>query len=158
MDYNKKIKEEIDRVKSLGSFKNSPWIEDNRPIGNPTIYKGDSILKIPSLGDKPADKLKEPGVETAAYLKELPAKNVSDLKDLGICLLELILMCAYSSLTEASTYTTTDHRKENNPYLSKYGSEWETVISKTVAVSQYVSITSLVTYIIDESSRIMEGT
>lgn len=135
-------------MKSLRSFKDSPWIKDNRPIMNFNIYKGDSILKIPKLGDKTADKLKEFGVETVAELKEFLAKNVLDLKDLGIRSLESILiMCVGSSLTGTSPYTTTDHQKENNLYLSKYGSEWETDISKTVAMPPYYGNCKLPTLI-----------
>lgn len=156
--YNKKIEEEIDKLNLLGSFKNSPRIKYNRPIGNSDIYEEDSILKIPNLGKKTADKLKELGVETIADMKELPADNISDLKDLGIRLLESILSSTDSSVTGAFLYTTTGHRKENKSYISTYGSEWESVISKTVKMSPYISITSLVTYIIDESTRTMEGT
>ena len=44
------------------------------------------------------------------------------------------------------------------PYILKYGDGWRTVISKTVGLSPFLSITSLVTYSIEKSTRIIKGT
>ena len=156
--YESKIKDELKRVKDLTSSKNSLWITDDRPAGDTTLFEEDSLLKIPKLGDVTLKILTDLGITKVGDLKHLPPDNITDLKELKIRSLQQILSAANDSALGSSPYTTTDHRKEPNPYLSKYGDEWRTVISKTVGLSPFVCVTSLVTYIIEESTRIMKGT
>ena len=51
-----------------------------------------------------------------------------------------------------------DHRKEDNPYKSKYGEQWQTHLKASVALSPYVCVTDIILYMCAESKRLMEGT
>jgi hypothetical protein len=51
-----------------------------------------------------------------------------------------------------------DHRKEANPYESKFGSDWGEPIDKSVTLSQYVCITDMVEHIFVESAKLFKGT
>jgi hypothetical protein len=51
-----------------------------------------------------------------------------------------------------------DHRKEENPYESKYDKEWREKIRTTVGMSPYVCITEMIKHIYDESKKMFKGT
>ena len=51
-----------------------------------------------------------------------------------------------------------DHQKKDNPYKSKYGSEWKTYLKKSVTFSHSVTVTDYFKHMMSESKRVMEGT
>ena len=51
-----------------------------------------------------------------------------------------------------------DHRKATNPYISKYGEDWEKHIKKSPTLTNSVVITDYIHHMMDESARIMSGT
>ena len=51
-----------------------------------------------------------------------------------------------------------DHRKAANPYLSRFGPDWETHLKKSSCFSSHVVITDYLDHIMQESKKVMEGT
>ena len=51
-----------------------------------------------------------------------------------------------------------DHKLQDNPYLSRYGSEWEIEIAKVSMMSSYVCVTEMVMHIYEKSADIMKDT
>ena len=49
-------------------------------------------------------------------------------------------------------------KKKENPYLSRYGEDWEEVVSKVSSMSSYTCVTDLVEHIVKESAKMMENT
>lgn len=79
------------------------------------------------------------------------------LKAIKMQSLKLIFTSNNSSDQWLFPYTTISHCKENNTYLSNNGSDWEPIIANIVTPSPFISIQSLVTYSIDESTCTMHG-
>ena len=60
---------------------------------------------------------------------------------------------------EGSAPPSKDHRKEVNPYLSKYGlDQWEAELDKSTYMSSYVSIKKLIEHMYNATNTIFEGT
>ena len=73
--------------------------------------------------------------------------------------LDGILLRANASLDIDNPFHDIDYRQATNSYLARFDEDgWEDAISSSSVMSPFVSIKSLVTYIITESSRIMRGT
>ena len=64
----------------------------------------------------------------------------------------------YNTIHEDDPYGTIDHTIEDNPYKSKYQSEWRNEIKRCRLLSPYVCVTDLVTHIITKSKKVMTGT
>jgi hypothetical protein len=50
------------------------------------------------------------------------------------------------------------HRKQANPYLSRYGSDWKEYLRKCSSMSRFKCITEKVYHMKDEIDRVMKGT
>ena len=50
------------------------------------------------------------------------------------------------------------HRKANNPYLSLYGDDWESVMKQKMCTLGFVSVTDVVNHIVEASAAVMKGT
>jgi hypothetical protein len=52
-----------------------------------------------------------------------------------------------------------DHRKEESPYISRYGLDcWKDEIRKSLAMSGFICVMKMVHHMKEETDRIMEGT
>ena len=65
---------------------------------------------------------------------------------------------ASAHVEEAPENLNLDHKRHENPYLSKYGVEWEKEIAKVSMMSSYVCITDMVTHIYGKSAGVMKNT
>ena len=113
--YKIKTQDELKKVKSLSSTKNSLWLTDDRPAGDVSLYEEDCLFKIPKLGNATLQKFTDLGISKVGDLKHLPPDNVEDLKAIQIRSLASILSGANASIPGSSPYTTTDQWKETNP-------------------------------------------
>jgi hypothetical protein len=104
--------------------------------------------------------LKDKGITTLKEMKELTDEEVVAK--------ELNLICSPAILKkwreEAATCLQVeapidiDHRKSDNPYKSRYGEDWETVINANSHMSPYVCVTSMIEHICVETEKVMKGT
>ena len=76
-DYNKKIQDEIRRVKNLKG-KLPPWYLDNRPKNE--FWEDDTINMLPGVGNKIASSLKAIDIN---YIRDLKLISEIDLQDVG---------------------------------------------------------------------------
>jgi hypothetical protein len=54
---------------------------------------------------------------------------------------------------------TTDHRKDENPYLLRYGRDrWMEEIRKCTAMSIIICVTQMINHMVDETERVTKGT
>jgi hypothetical protein len=51
-----------------------------------------------------------------------------------------------------------DHKKDNNPYLSRYGPIWKDAIRRCASMAGSISVTKMIWHMKDETDRVMEGT
>ena len=51
-----------------------------------------------------------------------------------------------------------DHRKEDNPYKSKYGDNWKKNMMKSITFSHCKCVTDYIHHLMTESERVMKGT
>ena len=51
-----------------------------------------------------------------------------------------------------------DHRKHDNPYLSRYGENWEEHIARSRRLKSQVKITDMVSWYMRETARAFQGT
>ena len=77
--YEKHIKEEIKRVKSLIGDKNSPWIINDQPKDE--WWLNDSVSKIPGASRKKRETLVIVGIKIIGYLKQLIETDLPLLKE-----------------------------------------------------------------------------
>ena len=59
----------------------------------------------------------------------------------------LMTQCAKSYAREAPVNLFIDHKLDDNPYLSKYGSDWEEEIEKVSMIPSYLSVADIVIHI-----------
>lgn len=133
-------------------------IESNRPPIFANIFEEDDLLAVPRLGQAAAAKLNKLGITRVSNLTDLPDISFADLCALGIQSFTNILNSADFSLPGASVFIVTDYWKTDNPYLAKYGDEWETKTSCTVSLFLFVCITTMIKYILKKYVRVMHMT
>ena len=51
-----------------------------------------------------------------------------------------------------------DHQKHENPYKSRYGSDWKTQLKKSVTFCHSTSICDYIEHMMEQSRKVMEGT
>ena len=154
-DYQKMKSIEIDRVRKHTSA-SSKWIEKRREEGK--VYANEKVTKLKKCGNVTARKLKTVGIETVQHLKDIPDP---DCFVLPTGLPKSTFKLVWTHAKEASCEDVPedlDHRKEANPYLSRYGNDWETHIKKSPTFNNSVLITDYIQHIMDESARVMKGT
>ena len=158
-DYEKKKQQEIFRVKSLKSDKaTSPWIKRTRPDGCDDRYQDEDINMLNRVGEKAISISKKYNITKIGELKNSPPEVREGLAKDTLRGLDGILLRADASLDIDNPFHDIDYRQANNPYLARFEEDgWEDAISSSSAMSPLVSIQSLVTYIITESSSIIKG-
>jgi hypothetical protein len=157
-DFNKKVKDECDRVRNLKSEKLGFWIQDGREKGR--RYRNDSVVKLTGIAEATQVKLDNNGIKTLGDLNNLNDLEVSaNAKSAGLVVSKMIKRREYAAnCVDEDSPERTDHRKANNPYISKYGeADWKQSCAKSVMLSSYLCIPELVRHIHDETQKVMKG-
>ena len=155
--FGKHMKEECDRVKKLKG-KCLPWFEDTRPKGE--VWMQDSIVLMKGVGGKKGNQLMDIGIKTVQDIKQKTDEDLLALSStlLGISFLWLWQLRDTPAHPGSCPHIVIDHKKNDNPYFSKYGGNWEEEIRKTVFLKQYCCITDLVEHIHKCSKEAFVGT
>ena len=149
-DFEKFKKQEFQRISTL-SDKTKNWIHDPR---NPQdLYDDDDLLRLDRVGKRTKEKLLLANISSVGDLKRnnQPVPGISDTS------LQFLRDQAQLAKDEKAP-TKIDHRKAANPYQSRYGDEWETVLKKSSYFSSQVVITDYIEHIMHESKKVMQGT
>ena len=156
-DHNLRRKTEMDRVKNLQG-NNSHWIVG---IRNGSIYENDDLIMLKDLGGVKQKKLFEMGILNVGEMKTISCDEIDNLcKIKGFTKNQIMLWKQQASnCLPGSAPANIDHRKELNPYLSKYGEEeWETKIDASRFLSNFVCITKLIEHMVFECNKLFQGT
>ena len=149
-DYEKLKKQEFHRISTL-SDKSKHWIHDPR---NPQdLFQDDDLLRLDKVGKKTKEKLENANIRCVGDLK----RNNQPVPGITRASLQFLRDQAQLSRDENAPLKI-DHRKAPNPYMSRYGTNWENVLKQSSHFSSYVVITDYIEHIVTESQKIMKGT
>ena len=157
--YQKHIKDECNRVRSLTSETSTIWTYDPRPKN--IVWEEDDIAKMPGAGGKKGKLLVSAGITKVNQLKSQTDEQLLTFANntAGISFGFLTKLRDTHTLEGACPHQHKDYRKDPNPYLAKYGEdEWRNEIEKTVFMKKYMSIRELIKKMYDNSKKIFEGT
>ena len=140
------------------------WLtKRERPLGK-DIFENDPISIIHGIGNVTEAKLNEVGIFTVndyicdrckvdSLLNATPA-YIEKLKNK----LDNGLVCGVNAGSCPEKYDITDHRKAANPYLSKYGDEWEDKISKKPALRLVRPVKDLIQHMATTTTDALKNT
>ena len=157
-DFEAKIAAEINRVKNLSSA-SGYWINNNRKEG--ILYQDDKLSILKDISIKKEEKLAEHGIHTLNDLKGKTDKEIQEIATVitGISRKGLLNFREKAKkCKEENKPLVIDHHKAKNPYLSKFGGDWEKHIKNCAALSPYRCITDIVQHIYTETKKTFEGT
>jgi len=111
------------------------------------------------------------GPKTEALLKNAGVTKVKDLRGLsrakllgivakGVTEKKLVKLVEQAKTAKAGNYDSVkvDHTKAQNPYLSRFGKDWETHMRHDIGKEGKVCITDLVEHCIQGTAAVMRGT
>jgi hypothetical protein len=151
-DRDKYRKIQINFVRATGGT--NKWVDDQREAG--AIYQNDPILKVKGIGGSYNSRLTALGITEVKHLKEFGEFEINSLieRDLTLKKTRLQQFCHSAQTCEMEDAPESkDHRKEVNPYLSKYGLDnWETQCDKDALVGK-VCIGEMVDHIFGETKK-----
>jgi predicted flap endonuclease-1-like 5' DNA nuclease len=159
-DFNKRIKDEIARVKALAHGETSGWVVYEQG-SQEKLYKDDSVLEMKRCGRVTTSKLHEAGVFTIVQVLELQNIDIEAVScDLGLSKLKCADFIAQAQTAEKTSRPgKIDYRAEENPYHARYGEhDWMKQIKKSVYLSKYACISDLVDHMKTETERVFKGT
>jgi hypothetical protein len=147
--YEAKIQEEIRRVKNLAEGYN--WVDNRRDKDE--IFRADSVTKLKGCGATAAKHLAETyGIKKVGDLLERTIKPFTRVQQPMINNWMQVAGAAKAKFNERQVK---DHKKEENPYESKYGASWRDTIAEVTGMKHFRPITELITHVFEESKRAM---
>ena len=132
------------------------WIESQRIKG--VLYRNDTLNQMKGVGQKTVEKLKLIGIKTVNDLQKMT--NLNDIispDGLSVNKVTQLIEQASKALDQDCP-PTIDHRKHENPYKSRYGSDWKTQLKKSVTFCHSISICDYIKHIMEQSRNIMKDT
>ena len=162
VEWNRKIKYEIERVKKLKGDKHGnkgPWTMKSR---NDRIFSKDKLTMMKGIGPVVGKRLEEHGlvlVEDIIKIKddeEKKAQAIRTVKGLSKNIM-LLLLQQLGDVHPGECPPNLDHTCESNPYKSLWLDEWQTKIEQSAALSPYTSINKLITHIFTSTEKAFKG-
>jgi hypothetical protein len=159
-DYAKSTAEEIERVRKLQGI-GGGWIESSRNDGQ--LWESESIKLVKGVGKRTAERLVDKGIVSIGDLKQCNNQQLANLLGRGLPLkvltrLHLLVQGTLAGEPPANAIPF-DHKKEINPYLSRYGpANWIAKLSKSAFMNKYVSIATLVMHVYTHTKACFAGT
>ena len=162
-NWNKLIREEIKRVRDMkGEY--SFWSTNART----DIYVDDDVNSLPNVGTTTKQKFHDINITCVGDLKRMHVNDdiirsaADKLKGVSKEGLEKFVDSAHVALETPVDGKTPpkkiNHAREENPYKSKYGENWEEKLHNSKALSPYVPVTKLITHIIRKSEQVFADT
>ena len=162
--WNKLVKDEISRVKSLTNGRIGGWITGHRP--KESLYEFDHISCLKKCGKQKTRKLVNAGITQVCELASLGTtkeeitesiKQISAETHLPTSTIRRFHRQALTSIHGAAP-SEVNHLTTPNPYQLRYGEEWEKEIKVVSRMKKYCCITELVTYMNDTAREAFLGT
>ena len=163
--YEKKIQEEIDRVKKLVNGKSSGWVKTSRTRPS-EIFEFSDVSCLSNVGKERTKKLKQADItkvyqlaalgETENEIKE-KIEEIAEATALTVgCIRKLHLQAM--DATKGDPPIDVNHLTATNPYQSRYGERWRDEIKHVQRMKKFVCVTDLVTHIVNHSAAAYKGT
>jgi hypothetical protein len=129
------------------------------------LYEEDSIVTMDKIAETTKAKFERHGIATVLDTKMISAATISAIKGDTYFRVSEKAIKKWAAAAEnahegsASSRVHVDHRRETNPYLSRYGSDyWMDEILKCSAMSGFICTTKMVSHMKKETDIVMEGT
>ena len=166
------IKELIKKVKNMSkpAAKTAGWVVEQRDASN-KFYLDDPLTKLDDFGGKTAEKLATFGLTTVGDLRKLNDEELlqieTDLRAKGITNVKFVKLRGFrdqcldnDKCIPTDAPPSIDHRKHENPFLSKYGAEediwgepkWKVEAKKEVTGK--VCVTELVKHMVIHTQKL----
>lgn len=129
------------------------FVTGKRPKKGPRteVFQQDHVGRLHGAGPGAISKLEQLGITTVAQLIENPDAPVA----------AAVHAAARNASPGAYICNELDHRRnpnEANPYKSRYGDQWETVIDNTAHMRKYVCITTVWEAVMASTIKAFRGT
>jgi hypothetical protein len=153
---------QIQYVKEHGAATN--WVTNRRPDG--VIYSGDPITVLPRVTDAMALELAAWGLHTVGDWADLDevimttdnfqdiADNVSGIGRATVVRHKAAAQAAVPGLPPVEK----NHLEEDNPYLSRFGADWEAAIDADLKKKGEMCITHMVLHLVEVCTEAFRGT
>lgn len=153
------IPAQIHRVKTGGA---NGWTEGRRKLTDP-LFKGDTILRMPGIKKKTAEKLEQAGVmlvnDFCKSITDVNLKNkILAIRGVGKKGLQKWQTLAMSAHEGEYVSKFVDHRRAENPYKSKYGDDWRRHVANDLRTHNAVCVTELIEHMVNESAKFYKNT
>ena len=120
-NWNRAAKQEFKRIRNIKLIDvSSPWIEDLRQSDN-RIWENDNIMRLRGMGHVTRERI----LEVDANMKTIKAlitstnAHLKSIKDVS-----KFFHLAKDALPDSCPNPVIDHRLADNPYQSRYGTNW----------------------------------
>ena len=162
-DWQKKVKEEIERIKKLQRGTKG-WTVSSR---NGKLYMEDDIGLLSGIGSKLKESIYEYFGREAKVkdLAEIIGCNdriqqfVSSVRRMTRNTIEKLKKQIENNTPNAGCCPRSiDYRVVDNPYLARYGDDWENKISESVTCKKYCSIFHLIDHMFIETEKVFQNT
>ena len=162
--YEKKIEEEIQRVKNLTYGKTAGWVVSSRD--NDALFHDDCVSVMKGVGAKMKEKLENAGVhkikdfifdDTSPPAVKAKLISISDKSTISLTSIQKFYNQA-STANPGACPPDTNYLFANNPYEARYGDNWRAEIKKVRFMSKYCDIRDLVRHIHDTTRDAFKGT
>lgn len=152
------------RKEQMGIIKKSAgtggWTESGRNAGE--LFMEDSVCEVKGIGARKVELLRTRlGITTVKELSEIDDIEIDDHcgQNTGLTCKWVKRKRDICKKAQPGPYPPDiQHHKADNPYLSRYGEDWERHCDSDGIMKKYCCITKLVTHIIEESQKMFDGT
>ena len=157
-NYEQKIKEEIDRVRSLTDGRTSGWIISTRT--GDFVYEEDAVIRLKRVGKITNDKLEKAGVTKVKQIALIRENEFDEFANKTKLTMNTIKSLHAQAIQAKSGSQPPDinYLSSPNPYLERYGASWEEQIKQVRYMTKFVSIKDLVIHIHDKTKEAYKGT
>ena len=142
-----------------GSVKRG-WVVGERSVDD-GIFDDDPVTRLKGLGKSTAKHLARMGVKRVkqfARMRQGRINKVTRLRGVTGTKVEAWLQEARSAHPGKYVCDVTDYRKAANPYLARYGDDWEAKIRQDIRTAGKVCITELILHMRDATAAAYAGT
>lgn len=153
-EYEAEVRKEIERIQSLadGARASKEWIMGGRVPGA-ELFMDDPVGLLHGVGKEKQRSLEEAGFRNIGAIAAWDGKApVDKLNSAFMGKLKAMALQATPGGFDGSRVE--DYRKHENPYLARFGSEWEHEIAKSAALSSLMSPLRLMEHMVDEAVKL----
>ena len=152
--YKNLVRAQINYIKATDYGNNNPWVTTMVVNG---MFKDDLVNTIKQIGKVKSKILNDIGISTLGDLHKYQ-DTLGNLTPKQISVVRQAIDNSISYIDEDRPIIKINHLDHDNPYVSKYGTDWEKYIKKCQTLKDAVFVKELIDHKYEKSSDIMKGT